>query len=283
MAQDLDIFRYLSFRDYLRDVHAQRKVLLGRYSWERFSEDCGFGKTPYLHLIISGARKLTDKSAKRLVAGLPLRKEYRRYFLSLVTYENAEGVGEKEHAFATLLNIRAEALGSQDDTRQVQYFSEWFHSVIRELVIFPEFRADGEWISHRLGGKISPAQASYSIELLQRLNYIRFDETTQRWLQTDRRVSVRGDVAELAVMQFHQQMLEIARQCLFACAPGQREYAALTMTVSPTEVDRLKSMIKDFSESLASQFGHHVASDHQVVQINLQLFPITASPEDDNG
>jgi uncharacterized protein (TIGR02147 family) len=197
----------------------------------------------------------------------------RRYFVALVRHLNAKDAAARELAFQEILDVRLEVLTSDLDRNELEYFSEWYHPAVRELVTFPDFDPSPEWIAKRLIPSIKPDQAARSFALLQRIGYIVFDAAAGRWMQVQTHLQMPREVRSLALVRFHQEMLERAKESLLRIPAADREVGELTLTLTDAEFVELKRMLQDFRAQIAGRFGRSTDVD-AVAQLNVQLFPI---------
>jgi uncharacterized protein (TIGR02147 family) len=278
-AAQPQILAYLDPRDFLRDVYEAEKATSRKASYERFSERLGFGANAYSHLLISGRRPISDKAVDKIAEALAFGQIERRYFGALCRYHYAKDVADREAGLAEVLAIRAKVATSDMDQAQIEYFSEWYHAVIRELVALPDFAADPKWIAARVTPAITPDEAAYSFGLLQRIGYVIFDAGSQRWRQAQVKVSSGSDVRSLALQHFHRQMADRAKDAVLTVAASERELGALTVAMSPEGFQRIKQRLRHIRRTLVDELTAMGPETNQagdrVYQINLQLFPLT--------
>jgi uncharacterized protein (TIGR02147 family) len=271
-----NVFDYLDARMFLADLFEARKVGRKTYSYVSFTEELGFGRNSYGHQVISGTRALTEKAARKIVATLAFSPVERRYFLALVRHLAAADAAERETAFREVVDVRMEVLETDLSRDQLEYFSEWYHPVVREVVAFPDFSPDPRWIARQLKPAIKPDEAARSFELLQRIGFVIFDAKANKWRQTSSHLPMPSDVRSLALVRFHQAMLERAKESLLRAPAEEREIGAITLTVSDAEFKELKDMAVGFRKAVLDRFGHDDEGGRveRVAQVNLQVFTI---------
>jgi uncharacterized protein (TIGR02147 family) len=278
-AVKVDVLRYLDPREFLKDLYEAEKAQSKKASYERFSERLGFGSNAYSHLLITGRRPISDKVALRVATALAFSSTERRYFASLCQYHYAKTAEGRERGLAEVLAVRAKVATSDLDQAQIEYFSEWYHAVVRELVALPDFRPDPKWIAERLVPQITAEDAAYSFSLLQRIGYVSFDASTQRWYQAQVKIESGADVRSLALQRFHRQMSERAKDAILTISAEDREIGGLTVALSPEGFKRIKQRLRHIRRTLVDELtamGPDTATaGDRVFQLNLQLFPLT--------
>jgi uncharacterized protein (TIGR02147 family) len=274
IATALPVTRYLSPRDYLKALYDAVKGAADAYSYLQFADDLGFSKTNVLRLVIVGQRPLTSKAAEKIARGLDLHGESRRYWTALVKYANARLPAERERFFKLLLSHKAKAQPAELSATDAEYFGEWYHPVIREVTGLKGFDGDPEWIRARLTFPLRIEQIRRSLELLTTLGYVRFDPSTQRYVRARGRVSTDAEVDSLAIVRYHQKMIEIGRESITVVPVAQRDVRAVTVSLPAAAIPVLKGKIEEWVASVAA-LEEDLGGGDQVVQVNVQMFPFT--------
>lgn len=269
---------YLDYRHYLGDVYQHLKKKFEDYSYRRFAKDLGYKAGTVMHQVVRGHRPLTAKAARGLVEELRLKGAERRYFLALVDYCNARKPGDRDKAFAKLLLLKERSLPAAVERDVLEYFSEWYHPVIRELIASPDFEKRPEnrpeWIASKVKPRIRPEQVRASLELLQRLNLIEVDAETGALKQSRERVATGHRVQSMAISGFHRAMIDLGREAIDRVEGPRRDIAAVTVCVSEATAEKLKAMLRAFQMQLLDE-ASAAGPGEQVYQINMQFFPFT--------
>ncbi len=265
---------YLDYRLYLKAVFEAVKQQLGSYSYRAFAEDLGFGPTTVMHQIVSGYRPLTLKAAQRVAGPLGLKSIERRFFLALVEHGNTKLAAKRDELFKRLLELKGETLAEELDKDRLEYFSAWWHPVIRELVGARGFKDDPDWIAKKIAPRLRPEQAKESLALLDRLGLIERDAETGKLRQTQKRISTGHRIKGMAIAGFHREMIDLAREALTRVPAQRRDVSALTVCVDEATAQRLKAMIHAFQLQLLDEAEKATDGD-EVYQVNIQLFPFT--------
>jgi uncharacterized protein (TIGR02147 family) len=266
---------FLDYRLYLKALYDHMKRVAPKYSYLRFAEDLGFGASTVLHQIVRGYRPLTGKGAERVARALGVEGIERRYFVALVAFCTARTAPKREAAFESLLAVKREALPDDFDRDCLAYFSAWYHPVIWELIGTKGFRADPSWIAARIVPALTVAQVVESLALLLRLKLVE-QSSDGRYTRTTSRISTGHRVKGLALVSYHQGMIDHGKAALTRISGKRRDISAVTLTVDEATAARLRSMIHAFQLQLLDEAERAGAGD-QVYQVNIQLFPFTTS------
>lgn len=266
------------FVDYSRFLEAifQHAKAQQAYTYLEFSADLGFGETTYLHQIVRRYRSLTMKNAEKIASHLALSGSEKKYFFNLVKYAHTRSAVEREAAWKEMLRIKASEVAEEPEQDVLEYFSQWYHPVVREFLKVEKDEQDPVSVAKELVPTLRPEQVRESLELLERLKLIEVDPNSGRYRQTSERVSTGHRVKTHAVMNYHIQMINLARESL-ANVPGkQRDISALTLSVSEASYERIKTMIHTFQLQLLEE-AEKTADPEKVVQVNIQMFPVSKS------
>lgn len=274
VACEVSVTQFLSYRDYLNALYSTMGTKHGSYSYRQFAEDLGFSRSNVIWLVTTGRRKLSSKTSQRVVDELSLKGTERRYFETLVLHDNANRPDLRQSLLEDLLSIKKSSLGNEEQQENLEYYSEWYHPVIREMTMLSDFSSDPHWIAERLQMKVLPKQAEKSLKLLEELKLIKFDQKKQRHVVTDQAIRPDRDVNTLAATRHHQKMCELAAEALTRVKAANREFNTLSVCVTKEDAMEISALIYELCEKIV-RIEEKAKKKSQVYQINLQLFPLT--------
>jgi len=267
--------RFMSYRDYLAASYEALKASLESYSWVQFAEDLGFPKGNAIHLVMRGKRRLTSRATARIVAAFDLRNVERQYFETLVELNNAKTAPDREIALARLEGLKARELveGARHKLadKQLRYFSEWFHPVVREAFQLADFDPDPEWIAQRIHPRLRVSDVKASLALLKELGLV----TTKgkpRLAQTD--VVTPDGGSDMAIYLYLKRMSELGAEALMNLPEHRRDISAVTISGSQETIVKIKAEIAAFHDRLLKLSEEDKGRD-QILHVNIQLFPFT--------
>src|SRR5690242_16713689 len=108
---------------------------------------------------MDGESKLSPKSIDKFIKGFKLKREEAHFFKHLVLLNQATVPSVKQiHAQEIL---RSEHFREIHPLLETQYglFSRWYFIPVRELVNFPDFKENPEWIARTIVPAITVEQA----------------------------------------------------------------------------------------------------------------------------
>ena len=279
IARNIDVRSHLDIKEFLAALYSAFKSKNKRYSYVEFAADLGFGPTNVIHLVIRGKRPLGLKSAEKIAAALSLSNQRREYFLTLTRYHQARDLLEREELFRQLIAMRQKTIRSEEQRSALHFFSEWYHVAIYEMIALGGFHDDPSWVATHLTPKIRPEQARRSLNLLLGLGLVRRRETDGVYVQTNRRVTTGDEIASLAVVRYHQKMIEIGRESITTMTESNRDISAATFAISRARLDEFKAAVSEFRKKILDLADECTCKD-QVFQINIQLFPLCKEQEE---
>lgn len=274
VAAKVPVTQHLSPRDYLKMVFECAKSQFESYSYLSFAEDLGFSRTNVMRLVIIGQRPLSSKAADKIGKGLDLHGADRRYWMTLVKYANERLPERRDNLFRLLMSYKTRAEPAELSATDAEYFGEWYHPVIREMTGLKDFSGDPEWIKARLIFPLRIEQIRRSLELLTSLGVIRLDKVAGRYVRNDGRMATDVEVDGMAIVRFHQKMIEIGRESITVVPEESRDVRAVTVSLPSSAIPLLKGKIQEWIAEVAAMEVDGETGD-QVVQVNMQMFPFT--------
>ncbi len=272
MKKLISIFDYVDYRFFLTDYIDQQKTISRGFSLRSFAQKAGVAAS-LLNDILSMRQNLTTQTMHKYAKVMELGAKEIAYFEALLGFNNASTNQEKNRFFGEMVHLRGRSAVKFIDHQQYEYFSEWYHAVVRELVTNGGMGCDADKISQSIDPVVSPAKVKKSIALLQELGLIY--EADGVWRASDKVLSSEYQIQSVALKNYHIGMLERATESLDKHTSDQREFQGLTLSVSNATFEQMKKRIRTFSDELLAMAASENSESEEVYQINLQMFPLT--------
>jgi uncharacterized protein (TIGR02147 family) len=267
----IDVFRFHDYRAFLGAYYDEKKPK--GFSYRAFARAAGLGAPNYLQLVIQGRRNLTPEMAQRFAETCGLGAEAVRYFVTLVAFNQASDVEERNLRYRQLSGFRRYRRAQKLELCEASYHSSGYLPAIRELVLSPAFREDPEWIAGALSPPIKPAEARQALETLLELGLLeRAPDGKLR--QATRIVSTGPETTGMHITNYHAEMMQRATAAMTQVPARDRDISSLTLCLGTDGLSRLKQRIQAFRRELL-ELAEAESEPGQVVQINFQLFPLT--------
>jgi uncharacterized protein (TIGR02147 family) len=273
----LDVFDYLDYRAFLHDYYVGMKARSAGFSYRTFSRRAGLGSPNHLKRVMDGERNLTGEMALRFADALSLEGESADYFVELVRFCQAKTSVERARAYARLMTFNTYRKTRKLDLAHAEYHATWYIPAVRELAARRDFKADPRWIAARLWPNIKPAEAKLALDTLLKLGLLRQQEDG-KVTQAEPLISTGPELHAVHIANYHRAMMERAAASIDLVPSDGRDISAVTLLVGRSGVKRIKEKVRRFRrELLELALGEIEAT--QVVQVNLQLFPLSLPPE----
>jgi uncharacterized protein (TIGR02147 family) len=267
------VFAFTDYRQYLQVYYTAMKKLTAHFSFRYFSKMAGLGSPNFLKLVMDGERGLSPDGIERFAKALKLKAPEAKFFRILVLMNQAETTEERDYHARQLFKSRVFRQLRPLTPDLYEYYAEWFHIPMRELVARSDFKDDPVWIAHQFTPSISEAQARSGMELLARLGLIVRDACGQ-WQQSDAVISTGDEAPGQAILDYQRRMIQMGEEALLRFTPEERDVSSLTLGVSAANAKKLRDMIRAFRKELLSVAAETQAVE-EIMQVGFQMFPLT--------
>jgi uncharacterized protein (TIGR02147 family) len=275
---EIDVFEYLDYRAFLRDLYLERKERGRGFSYRAFSRRAGLKSPNYLKMVIDGIRNITPAMAERFARALGLEGEGAQYFVNLVAFNQASTAAERNTHYQRLTTSRRYRKAHRIDLAHAAYHSTWYLPAIRELAARSDFSDDPDWIARTLVPAVSRIDARRAVATLVELGMLVRD-SSGRLVQGEALVSTGAETRSLHIANYHRTMMERAAESIDLFPSEDRDISSLTLCLGDDGVQRLKDRIQRFRRELLEMSA--LEDDPvRVVQVNFQLFPLSTASTD---
>lgn len=272
------VYLYLDYRQYFSDVFKEKKSIIPSFSYRSFARMAGSTSPNLLQLISARKLNISNTQLASLARSLELDGNEEKYLETIVAFDHAKTHQEKDKYFQRILITREYKSIKTIEKKQYEYFSHWYNPVIRELVTSLQYPNNPTWVAERIVPKITLGKVKKSIELLQTLGLIKRIGDTKKWIYTDRTISTPSEVLSMAVVKYHQDMITLAKESIERFDPAERDIRSITIGISEAGFNELKKRMESFWKEVLA-FSDTQENADQVVQVNMQLFPLSINKE----
>jgi uncharacterized protein (TIGR02147 family) len=265
------------YRDWLKGILLERCRSNSKYSLRAMAASLRMSPA-LLSQILNGKRNLTLKKATQLAGRMKLSNRDRDFLFALVQFENA-----KDPVTKIALQDRLQRFPKKANIRNLQLdafrtVSDWYHFAILQLLRLPDFTFTSATVALRLG--IKHQLAVDGIERLQRLGIIEVNHRGQYQAAHKEEVRVESEVPNLALQNFHREMLQKAIDSLKSQSPQEKYVGSETIPIDVTQLPKIFEMINSFMDELLA-FVDSGTRLSEVYHLNVSFFRLT-KPEKRN-
>ena len=270
MDKIIDIFQFTNFRKYLDEYQAARVQTDPDFTRAGACALLGLPKTrSYYNDIIKG-KKLSSRMIPKFVEVLGLNKKEAKYFEAMVNMDQAKTATERNAFFEELLKQHPDSHRILNEDAY-EYYSHWYNSVLFTALEVVDVSDDLEPIQKLIFPKVSVGTLKRSLELLERLGFVRKNEDGF-WKSCRDSVSSGAYNNSDLVRQYQLQCFELSKQALLASDERSSDMATFTFSVSD---DAFKAIAKEI-QGLKAKVRKIIMLDKKkatgVHQLNVHLF-----------
>ena len=267
----VDLFEYLNYRDFLRDAYEAEHAKNWRFS-HRFIADIGGFDATLFNKILQGKRNLTPRLISSFAALFCKDDREKEYFTNMVSFNQAKTHSESRQFLERLVatkECKVQALAKD----QFEYFDQWYHAVVRELLSIYPYVGDDYELGLMVRPPISAAQVKFSIALLERLSLVRKKEDGS-YEQTEGFITSGVETYNTAVNAYIQQNLNVAQDAMDRFPGTERNLSTLVFSCDEEAYKDLVEMVRRFRREVLGRVAACKKSN-RVFQLGMQVFPLS--------
>jgi uncharacterized protein (TIGR02147 family) len=268
-----DIFSYINYREYLRDIYNTLKMRNKKYSCRFISSHVGSSSPSWFTDITSCRINLTESYFHRLCEFLGLTCSEKSYFRLLVDYNQTSSPVRRKECLDTILSTRSFKI-DLITRHKFEYFSRWYIPVIREfLLVHPAKMEDYKSIAQKLIPSITPREAKSALEILSSLDLIKADKSG--FLRPTETV-IKKDRSEKSahIPAYHQENMKLAIEAIDRFPAERRDVSSITFYLTSERMQEARDEIKNLRKILL-RLSQVSGPGGQIFQCNIQLYPVT--------
>ncbi|MBN1308221.1 MAG: TIGR02147 family protein [Chitinispirillaceae bacterium] len=274
-----DIFKYLDYRDYLRDHFHYNKSCHRFFSFRYVAGKTGLDASFYVK-VLNKQKHIANSAIPILATFLKLSKRESSYFSTLVHFNKAKSTDQETFYLQKLLLLR-KPVTTVLDNDLYEYLASWWNVALREELNIISFQEDYNDLASRFHPALSLQQAQRSIKLLQKLGLITSDGTGAL-RPTHDFVTTSGVDQIKAVRSYQKSALKLATRAIDTVPKELRDISTLTVSASRQCFETIRERINDLRREII-ELVRKDKDFEEVYQINFQVFPLTRNKAKKNG
>lgn len=278
-AGDHDVFAYSDYHEYLRDWVERERARRPSFSYQWLANRAGLKSRSFLRLVCVGEKDLSKASALKIAQALGLEGVRCEFFLVLVDLNNADDPREKALHLERLKRIAPPSRRTILSVQQYELFETWWMIPLWEVVCAVDWKEDWAGLASQLEPSITPEEARHGVELLLELGLL--EKKGGRYLRRETSLHTQDEVRSRAIRRYQDSLLEKAREALQRIPPESRHISTLTMGVDEEGYRRIQERVRAFRTEIVDIAQAQTGVD-RVIQINIQMFPLTKVPLDNS-
>lgn len=265
---------YSDYRKFLGEYYAARKAANRNFSFRFLSQKAGINSSGFFKQIIEGKRNLTDETVDKAARALGLKEADAAYFHDLVRFNQAKTMKEKNLYFEKLIEQQKRRGFRRIPEDRYDYFSEWYHCVVRELAVMDGLGGDAALLAAAVKPALSPKQAAQSLQLLLRLGFLK--QAGEGLVQSDPLLSTGYDIKSHLVKKFQVDMLRKAIEMYDRPAEVEPKLMSCNVfALASADYDRFVEALRSLRSQLMAMAQGQSRPD-AVYALNLNFFPVSS-------
>lgn len=274
----VEVFGYSDYHEFLRDWVERERERRASFSYQWLANRSGIKSRSFLRLVCMGEKDLSTSSALRVAQAMGLEGAEAEFFLVLVDLNNAEDPREKALHLDRLKRIAPPSRRTILSVQQYELFETWWMIPLWETVCAVDCGEDWAFLGSQLDPAIPGDQAEHGVRLLLDLGLLE-RQGDGRYLRRETSLHTQEEVRSRAVRRYQDTLMEKAREALSRMPTTSRHISTLTFGVDEEGHRKILERIKALRSEIVDIAQAHSDVD-RVIQLNLQLFPLTKVPLD---
>jgi uncharacterized protein (TIGR02147 family) len=267
-----DVFSFNDYRAYLAEYYRVRKASDRKFSHRFIAGQVHAKSAGWFADIVQGRISLTGGHLSRLIHLLKLPAAEADYFETLVHLDQAASTEEKTRYYKRLLAIKGidpEIVGKD----RFEFYSEWYHAVIRELLFIYEFRGDYPSLAKKLSPSIGASEARKSVRLLESLGFLA-KKASGGFAPIPATLKKDSTFKSVHLESFLRAYIRLGGESLESVPKEERDISTMTLSLSGAGFAKAKEEIRALRNRLMALMESD-QDPEKVYQCNFQLFPVT--------
>jgi uncharacterized protein (TIGR02147 family) len=231
----------------------------------------------FFNRVLKAKRNLSPHYVLKLGSLLKLNAKQKRYFELLVNFNQSKKQIEKDHYFRQLDIFRSSKV-KQTPAAQHELYSQWYFTVLRELINLIPCKDSSEETCQRLAKYFEPRvpieQLRQALTALEGLGLLE-RKKNGAFRVKERFITSGADIPQVIINRVLMQFIDLARLSIDKFPKAQRSLSTLTVSVSEKGYAKIREKIDQFRGEILSVVGEDDEDIDRVYHLNLQFFPVT--------
>lgn len=274
----VNIFGFVDFKRFLADAYETRAESDARFTKTSICRRMGLPNSrSFFSDIIAGKKLLSNSKMELLIPIFGLEGDEAQYFRFLVLYNQTLVKDEKEFYLDQLIALNRTPW-MLVDKNAYEFYRDWWTSAIRaylDIADISDISANSEEcekIAKALYPPVPVPQVKASLELLQRLGYIRQNQRGY-WKPGDKILFSKSDANDALVKRYQAKCIELGLAALYDSDLHPKTFVTRTVSVSTDIYGKIEKKLQKFLSEVRSLVHKDERPADQLCQLNIQLFP----------
>ncbi len=273
---------YMDYRLFLADFYRAKKALtrtaIRPYSYAIFSAAADIKSPNYLKMIIEGKRNLSLDMVSKFAKACAFNKAQTDEFKLLVVFNQSEDPADRNYALKQLSEYRVEQKlkHGEFDRKVFEKVPNWIGWIIYAMVDQEGVSFEATQLKELLRGKASENEINEALENLLKSGELVVDSATNKIVK-GKPSEAPDEIPSALVRKLQMQLMYLGLESLYQDAANEREFGALTLSLTLKEFEEIKFKLRQMRKALHKEnsIARMTNKGERVYQLNLQLFPVS--------
>jgi uncharacterized protein (TIGR02147 family) len=247
-VKEPEIFQYVDYRKFLKDRVEYLASINPKFSTRELARRAELS-SPFISYVLRSKRNLNEEAGRRVSKAIELNEVEAEYFELIRELELIKSHDEKTEHFKKIEKFRVKNGFGNGKDPLLSYYSDWISIAIRELMGCEGSSTDPKKIKKALNFKSSLGGIKKSLNSLFDCGFLVKNETGEA-KTPEEFLNFDGKVYQMAIREFHSQMLERAKESMTELTPENRRISGVTMPISSKSFPKIVDLMKRFDAEL---------------------------------
>ena len=270
------LFKYLDYREFIRDYCAFRKEAEPKFSLRAFAATIqpSLGRSGLLSGVLRGQRNIGASMRGKFAKAMEMKGSEAQFFELLVQFNQAEEMEEKNQFFLQLARYRQSRARILKEGHY-KFYSKWYYSVLWNYFGMNSGQMHPEAIAKALYPRVTAQEVKGGIELLLQLGLIK--RMANGYAVAENHVSTHAEFKGEVAMEYNRQFLGLAQNALERVRPEFRRLNTMVFSLSEDGIAAIHERSLSFMAELQGIIDKDTKAD-RIYSLALHLFPNSHIP-----
>jgi uncharacterized protein (TIGR02147 family) len=266
------IYEYSDYREYMKDYYSAMKERNQSLSYRALAQKANMSSPSLFKMVMDGERNLSKATLVKAYLAFDLEGPEAEYFENLVFFNQAKTVDEKNYFFDKLVLVQKKSKNQVISLDRYDFFSEWYHPVVREYVTQSHFQGDLTKMSLEIDPKITEKEIKDSIQLLLKLGFI--VKSGKTYKQSEPSITSGPSIKNIRIIQFQIKMLQIVRRSFDSTPAELRLNSTTIFGISQKTYEQFVVKSRQFRAQL-QELAEADIDANKVYLLQMSMIPLT--------
>ncbi|NCN39932.1 TIGR02147 family protein [bacterium] len=279
MKTALRVFDYLDPVEFLEAVLKEKSEKNAAYSLRSFARDLGIEHPSLLSRVFNRKTKPTLLLIKKVSTALNLSEKENIYLEGLLALSSNPTDKQKQLILDSIYPLKPEPHVELDAFHLVQFLSTWLNVAVFECLMLDVRPPADEWISKRLGWPTTPEMIQESLNLLEKIEFVRKLPSGIYERIPGARLKYEGDAPNSLVQRFHERMLKRGLSQLDYMPYEKRDMRSCTICLSDEAYKKSVHLIRETQRKIVDLAQESSQGSKDIYQLSTFMFSLSNGKE----